>query len=111
MRAPRARRPSAARRCRRAKCMPPSSPRSMASTQRWSRPMSYEAIKTEEKGRVGLITLNRPKQLNALNPQLMQELGAALHAYDGDDGVGAIVICGSDKAFAAGADISVMKDY
>ncbi len=73
--------------------------------------MSYEAIKTEQKGRVGLITLSRPKQLNALNPQLMQELGAALHAYDGDDGVGAIVICGSDKAFAAGADISVMKDY
>src|SRR3954471_15557707 len=73
--------------------------------------MSYEAIKTEQKGRVGLITLSRPKQLNALNPQLMQELGAALHAYDGDDGVGAIVICGSDKAFAAGADIGVMKDY
>src|SRR4051812_1587911 len=73
--------------------------------------MSYEAIKTEQKGRVGLITLSRPKQLNALNPQLMQELGAALDAYDGDDGVGAIVICGSDKAFAAGADISVMKDY
>jgi enoyl-CoA hydratase len=73
--------------------------------------MSYEAIKTEQKGRVGLITLNRPKQLNALNPQLMQELGKALQAYDVDDGIGAIVITGNDKAFAAGADIGVMKDY
>ena len=73
--------------------------------------MSYEAIKTEQKGRVGLITLNRPKQLNALNPQLMQELGQALLAFDGDDGIGAIVIMGNEKAFAAGADIGVMKDY
>ena len=73
--------------------------------------MSYEAIKTEQKGRVGLITLNRPKQLNALNPQLMQELGKALQAYDIDDGIGAIVITGNEKAFAAGADIGVMKDY
>src|SRR3982751_4934931 len=111
MRAPRARRPSAARRCRRAKCMPPSSPRSMASTQRWCRPMSYEPIKTEQKGRVGLITLNRPKQLNALNPQLMQELGAALYAYDAGPGIGAVVITGKEKASAAGADIGVMKDY
>src|SRR4051812_11986079 len=73
--------------------------------------MTYEAIRNETKGRVGLITLNRPKQLNALNPKLMQELGAALHAYDGDDGIGAIVITGNEKAFAAGADIGVMKDY
>jgi enoyl-CoA hydratase len=73
--------------------------------------MSFEAIKTEQKGRVGLITLNRPKQLNALNPQLMQELGKALQAYDVDDGIGAIVITGNEKAFAAGADIGVMKDY
>ena len=73
--------------------------------------MSYEAIKTEQKGRVGLITLNRPKQLNALNPQLMQELGKALQAYDIDDGIGAIVITGNEKAFAAGADIGVMKEY
>jgi len=73
--------------------------------------MNYELIKTEQKGRVGLITLNRPKQLNALNPQLMQELGAALQAYDADPGIGAIVIAGSEKAFAAGADIGVMKDY
>ena len=73
--------------------------------------MTYEAIQTERKGRVGLITLNRPKQLNALNPTLMQELGAALQAYDADQGIGAIVITGSEKAFAAGADIGVMKDY
>jgi enoyl-CoA hydratase len=70
-----------------------------------------EFIKVEKKGRVGLVTLDRPKQLNALNPQLMQELGAALQAFDADEGVGAIVIAGSDKAFAAGADIGVMKDY
>ena len=73
--------------------------------------MSYELIKVEEKGRVGLITLNRPKQLNALSPQLMQEVGAALQAYDADESIGAIVITGSEKAFAAGADIAAMKDY
>src|ERR1044071_5334274 len=73
--------------------------------------MSYEAIKTEQKGRVGLITLNRPKQMNALNPQLMQELGSALYAYDADEGTGAIVIAGSEKASAAGANIGVIKDY
>ena len=73
--------------------------------------MSYDLIKLEQRGRVGLITLNRPKQLNALSPQLMQELGAALQAYDADDGIGAIVITGNEKAFAAGADIAAMKDY
>jgi len=73
--------------------------------------MSYEYILTETRGRVALITLNRPKQLNALAPKLMQELGAALYAFDADDGVGAIVITGSEKAFAAGADIGVMKDF
>jgi enoyl-CoA hydratase len=73
--------------------------------------MSYELILVETRGRVGLITLNRPKQLNALSPQLMQELGKALYAYDADDNIGAIVITGSEKAFAAGADIAVMKDY
>jgi enoyl-CoA hydratase len=75
--------------------------------------MSYELILVD-KGRaprVALITLNRPKQLNALNPQLMQELGKALQELDADDGIGCIVITGSDKAFAAGADIGVMKDY
>ena len=73
--------------------------------------MSYELLTPEKKGRVGLVTLNRPKQLNALNPQLMQELGAALQAFDADEAVGAMVITGSEKAFAAGADIGVMKDY
>src|SRR5438105_11209064 len=70
-----------------------------------------ELIAVEQKGRVGVITFNRPKQLNALNPQLMQELGAALQAFDANDGIGAIVITGSEKVFAAGADIGVMKDY
>jgi enoyl-CoA hydratase len=70
-----------------------------------------EFVKAEKKGRVGVITLDRPKQLNALNPQLMQELGAALHAFDADEGVGAMLLTGSEKAFAAGADIAVMKDY
>ena len=73
--------------------------------------MSYDLIKVEQKGRVGLITLNRPKQLNALSPQLMQELGGALQAYDADQGIGAIVITGNEKAFAAGADIAAMKEY
>jgi enoyl-CoA hydratase len=73
--------------------------------------MTYELIKVERKERVGLVTLNRPKQLNALNPQLMQELGKALQELDADDTIGAIVLTGNDKAFAAGADIGVMKDY
>ena len=73
--------------------------------------MSYEFILTERKGRVGCITLNRPKQLNALNAKLMQELSAALYEFEGDTGVGAILITGSEKAFAAGADIGAMKDY
>jgi len=73
--------------------------------------MSYEFITTEVKGRVALITLNRPKQMNALNARLMQELGAALFGFDADDGIGAIVITGNDKAFAAGADIGAMKDW
>src|SRR5690606_31501209 len=73
--------------------------------------MSYSLILAEKRDRVGVITLNRPKQMNALNPQLMQELGKALQEFDADDGVGAIVITGSEKAFAAGADIGAMKDY
>src|SRR5690606_10180462 len=73
-------------------------------------PTNYETILTETHGRVGLIRLNRPKQLNALNDTLMNELGEALLAFDGDDGIGAIVLTGSDKTFAAGADIGVMKD-
>jgi enoyl-CoA hydratase len=61
--------------------------------------------------RVGVITLNRPKALNALNNELMDELGAALLAFDADEGIGAIVITGNERAFAAGADIGVMADY
>src|SRR5688572_31137330 len=73
--------------------------------------MSYQHLLLEKKGRVGLITLNRPKQLNALSPQLMAERGEALLAFDSDEGVGAIVLTGNEKAFAAGADIAAMKDY
>ena len=73
--------------------------------------MNYEFILTEQKGRVGVVTLNRPKQLNALNVKLMQELAQALYAYDADPGIGAILIAGNEKAFAAGADIAAMKDF
>ena len=73
--------------------------------------MSYEFITVEQKGRVGIITLNRPKQLNALSPGLMAELGKALAALDADAGIGAILLTGSEKAFAAGADITAMKDF
>ena len=73
--------------------------------------MSEAVVRVETRGRVGLLTLNRPQALNALNDQLMDELGAALTAFDADDGIGAIVITGSEKAFAAGADISAMKSW
>lgn len=73
--------------------------------------VNYEHLLATTHGRVGLVTLNRPKALNALNDALMDELGAALRAFDGDDGIGAIVITGSEKAFAAGADIGAMKDW
>jgi len=73
--------------------------------------VSYDLIQVEQKGRVAMIMLNRPKQLNALSPQLMQELGAALYDLDAREDVGAIVITGNEKAFAAGADIAAMKDY
>ena len=73
--------------------------------------MSYENILVETRGRVGLVTLNRPKQLNALNDDLMNELGTALTAFDADDGIGAIVITGNAKAFAAGADIGAMATW
>ena len=68
-------------------------------------------IRVETQGRVGLITLHRPQQLNALNDALMDALGAALRAFDADPGIGAIVITGSSKAFAAGADIDAMQDW
>ena len=73
--------------------------------------MSYETILTSTDGRVGLITLNRPKALNALNDQLMDELGAALLSFDADNNISCIVITGSEKAFAAGADIGMMSKY
>jgi enoyl-CoA hydratase len=73
--------------------------------------MDYEFIQTEVKGRVGIVTLNRPKQMNALNAKLMQELGAALYAFDADDAIGCMIVTGSEKAFAAGADIVAMKDW
>jgi enoyl-CoA hydratase len=73
--------------------------------------MAYENIIAETRGRVGLITLNRPKALNALNDALMSELGEALSRLDTDDAIGAVVLTGSDKAFAAGADIAAMKDW
>ncbi|TAL92277.1 MAG: enoyl-CoA hydratase [Paraburkholderia sp.] len=73
--------------------------------------MAYENILVETRGRVGLVTLNRPKALNALNDALMDELGAALKAFDADEGIGAIVVTGSEKAFAAGADIGMMSTY
>ena len=72
--------------------------------------MAMQFIRVETRGRVGLITLDRPQALNALNDTLMDELGAALLAFDADDGIGAIVVTGSPKAFAAGADITAMKD-
>ena len=71
--------------------------------------MSYDNIEVStEVGQVGIITLNRPKALNALNGALMDELGIALKAFDADEAIGCIVITGSEKAFAAGADISAM---
>jgi enoyl-CoA hydratase len=73
--------------------------------------MTEQPVLFETRGRVGVITLNRPKQLNALNDALMDQLGAALLAFDADDGIGAIVITGSDRAFAAGADIEAMADW
>ena len=73
--------------------------------------MSYENIIAETRGKVGLITLNRPKALNALNDSLIDELDAALDAFEADANVGCIVITGSEKAFAAGADIGAMAGW
>lgn len=73
--------------------------------------MSEAFVLTETHGRVGLITLNRPKALNALNDALMDQLGEALLAFDRNDDIGAIVLTGSEKAFAAGADITAMKSW
>jgi enoyl-CoA hydratase len=77
--------------------------------------MAYDNILTELRGegplKAALITLHRPKQLNALNDALMDDLGHALRAFDADNGVGCIVMTGSEKAFAAGADIAAMAKY
>src|ERR1044072_405980 len=71
---------------------------------------AYQNIKTETKGRVGIIRLDRPKALNALCAELVRELGQALDAFEADPGIGCMVLTGSDKALAAGADIKEMKD-
>ena len=74
--------------------------------------MAYEFIQTRVEGdKVGIITLNRPKQLNALNGELMRELGQALKAFDADEAIGCMIVTGSEKAFAAGADIGAMASY
>ena len=73
--------------------------------------MSYQNILVETQGRVGVIRLHRPKALNALDDTLMTELGQALLAYDADDQIGCVIVTGSEKAFAAGADIVAMADF
>ena len=70
----------------------------------------YETILVTREGRVGTITLNRPKALNALNSQVMVELTTAAAEFDADPGIGAIIVTGNEKAFAAGADIKEMAD-
>ena len=73
--------------------------------------MQEPVILTERTGRVGIVTLNRPRQLNALNDEVMDGLGQALLALDGDEGIGAIVLTGGPRAFAAGADIAAMAQW
>src|SRR5205809_1573116 len=73
--------------------------------------MTYQNILTETHGRVGVIRLNRPQRMNALNDALAAELAVALAAFDADPGIGAIIITGNDKAFAAGADIGAMAEW
>jgi enoyl-CoA hydratase len=73
--------------------------------------MTYENILVETRDRIGLIRLNRPQRMNALNDALAKELSAALHAFDDDPAIGCIVIAGSRKAFAAGADIGAMAEW
>ena len=73
--------------------------------------MAYECILVETRGAVGLVTLNRPQALNALNATLMNELSAALDGFEADAAIGAVVITGSEKAFAAGADIKQMQSF
>ena len=73
--------------------------------------MAYENIRVEVHGKVGLVTLDRPQQLNALSDALVDELSSALDAFEADDGIGAVVLTGSEKAFAAGADITAMAGF
>jgi len=73
--------------------------------------MTYQHILVETRGRTGLIRLNRPQRMNALNDALAAELGDALAAFDADGSIGAVVITGNDKAFAAGADIGAMAEW
>ncbi|KIF81062.1 enoyl-CoA hydratase [Noviherbaspirillum autotrophicum] len=73
--------------------------------------MAYENILVDTRGKVGLVTLHRPKQMNALNDALVDELARALDAFEADENIGCIVITGSDKAFAAGADIAAMAGF
>ena len=72
--------------------------------------MAYENILVETRGHVGLVTLNRPKALNALSSPLMLELTEALDSFESDNDIRAIVLTGSEKAFAAGADIKEMQE-
>ncbi|MBU1439963.1 MAG: enoyl-CoA hydratase [Gammaproteobacteria bacterium] len=74
--------------------------------------MTYQNIEVRtEAGKVGIVTLNRPKALNALNDALMTELGTALKAFDADEAIGCMIVMGSERAFAAGADIGAMATY
>src|SRR5476649_1076905 len=78
--------------------------------QRQGQPMTFQNIIAETKGRVGIIRLNRPQALNALNRALIVELIQAIDAFEADEGIGCMLITGSEKAFAAGADIKEMAD-
>jgi enoyl-CoA hydratase len=73
--------------------------------------MSEALVKVEVRGRVGLLTLNRPQVLNALSNEVIDELSAAVRAFEADEGIGAMVLTGSEKAFAAGADIGAMAGW
>src|SRR3546814_13053787 len=73
--------------------------------------MNAPLVKVEVRGRVGLLTLDRPKALNALSNEVIDELSEALRAFDADENIGAIVLTGSEKAFAAGADIRAMQGW
>src|SRR5882672_3917181 len=78
-------------------------------TESKEQPMAFQNILVERRQRVGLITLNRPEALNALNAALTEELNVALDEFEADEGIGCVVLTGSDRAFAAGADIKEMS--